>query len=271
MRGHSGQGLWSVGSSSNSIDPLVEPVPNKGGLVGAVSLTEVDREEPIPFDPVMSVQLGIGSFDDLDVWAGGKPNGLDLGPEKMLKSVEKGGPKMGLGFSGLRLESMEGLSYDGVDAEDLNIPIIDDSSGDRVSFPNISDEDAVEKRYEDQATNNGENYSSPPSYFYRDLIPSNSFGMEGSSGLDFIKDYRPLKMVTAGGRWGLIVSLGVGRIQEEEASPQSVDGMCISVSEDSALHRFSEYLGFSTIGYEDEILDLLRKIQSDQFKDRGKG
>ena len=96
--------------------------------MGVVSPTEVDREEHIPFDPLMSIQLGTPSFDDLDALADGKPNGLDLGPEKMLKSVEKGGPKMGLSFSGLRLESMEGLSYDGVDAEDLNIPIIDGSS-----------------------------------------------------------------------------------------------------------------------------------------------
>ena len=113
MRGHSRQGLWSVGSSNNSIDPLEEPVPNKGGLVGVVSPAEVDREEPIPFDPLLLIQLGTASFDDLDAWADGKPNDLDLGPEKMLKSVEKDGPKMGLGFSGLRLESMEGLSYMG--------------------------------------------------------------------------------------------------------------------------------------------------------------
>ena len=34
-------------------------------------------------------------------------------------------------------------------------------------------------------------------------------------------------MVTVDGReWGLIASPGVGRIQEEGASPRSVDGMC---------------------------------------------
>ena len=69
---------------------------------------------------------------------------------------------------------------------------------------NVSDEAAMEKRYEDQATDNGENYSSPPSYFYRGLIPGNSFGMGGSFGLEFIKDQRPLKMVTADGRVGLV-------------------------------------------------------------------
>ena len=112
---------------------------------------------------------------------------------------------MGLGFSGLRPESMEGLSYDGVDAEDLNIPIIDDLSGDRASFLNVSDEVAMEKMFKDQATDNGENYayvtspSSPPSYFYRDLIPSSSSGMGGFSGFEFIEE-SPLKMVIADGR-----------------------------------------------------------------------
>ena len=41
--------------------------------------------------------------------------------------------------------------------------------------------------------------------------------------------------------------------------------------EDCALVRFNEFLDFSTVGYEDEILDLLRKIHSDQLKDKGKG
>ena len=56
-----------------------------------------------------------------------------------------------------------------------------------------------------------------------------------------------------------------------EAYPRFVDGIGIYSWVDSALVKFSEYLGFSTIGYENEILDLLRKIQSDQLKDRGKG
>ena len=47
--------------------------------------------------------------------------------------------------------------------------------------------------------------------------------------------------------------------------------MGISSWEDSTLVIFSEYLGFSTIGYEDKILDLLCKIQRDQLKNRGKG
>ena len=68
MRGHSRQGLGSVGSSSKSVDLLEERVPDKGGLVGAVSPTKVDREEPIPLGPPMSAHLGTPSyFDGLDV------------------------------------------------------------------------------------------------------------------------------------------------------------------------------------------------------------
>ena len=204
MRGHSGKGLGSVGSSNKPIDMLEEPVSNMGGIVG------VDREEHIPYGPPMLAHLGTPSFDGLDVWVVGKPKGLDPGPGKMLKSGEKDGPKMGLGCSGLRPESMEALSYDGVDAKDLNIPIIDDSLRDRALIPNVSDVDVMEKRYEDQATDNGEkSLTSPPSYFCCDLILGNSSGIGGSYGFEFIKNQRPLQMVTVDGReWGLIVSPG---------------------------------------------------------------
>ena len=68
----------------------------------------------------------------------------------------------------------------------------------------------------------------------------------------------------------MIASPRVGRIQEEGASPRSINSMGFSSWEDSALVRFSKFLGFSTTGYEDEILDMLRKIHSDQPKDKGK-
>ena len=47
--------------------------------------------------------------------------------------------------------------------------------------------------------------------------------------------------------------------------------MSFSNWKDIALVRFNEFLGFLTAGYKDEILDLLRKIHSDQLKDKGKG
>ena len=93
------------------------------------------------------------------------------------------------------------------------------------------DVDAMEKRYEDQATDIGEKSpTSPPFYFCCDLILGNSCGMEGSYGFEFIKDQRPFQMVTVDGReWGLIVSPGGGRIQEEEASPWFVEAWVFPV------------------------------------------
>ena len=59
-----------------------------------------------------------------------------------------GGPEtgLGLGFSGLRLESMADLSCDEVDAEDFNPPLLVASSGAWALTPNVPDEDAMERR-----------------------------------------------------------------------------------------------------------------------------
>ena len=73
-------------------------------------------------------------------------------------------------------------------------------------------------------------------------MEKSSSRMGGSSGFEFVEEQWPLKMVTVEG------SPTVGRIQEEEGSPRFVDGTRFFIWEDSALIRFSEYLGFSTIG-----------------------
>ena len=41
--------------------------------------------------------------------------------------------------------------------------------------------------------------------------------------------------------------------------------------EDSCLGKFSEFLGISTVGYENEILVLVRKMVSHQRRDKRKG
>ena len=157
------------------------------------------------------------------------PNGLGPRPEKLFMPVETGGPKMDLGFSGLRLESMAGLSYDGVDAEDLNPPLFVASSGGRASAPNVPVEDAIERsyvgvvnlepnsfgkgdglfstitRYEAQVISNGENHASVTSpssspFFGRALLLGSSSGLGVSSASEFDDDKRPLRMVTANKR-----------------------------------------------------------------------
>ena len=61
--------------------------------------------------------------------------------------------------------------------------------------------------------------------------------------------------------WSLIGSSRAGGDKEEEVSPWMVDGMVSTSWEDNALARFSEFLRFSTMGYEDEIFYLLRCIR----------
>ena len=129
------------------------------------------------------------------------PNGLGPRPEKLFMPVETGGPKMDMGFNGLRLESMAGLSYDGVDAEDLNPPLFVASSRGRASAPNVPVEDAMERsyvgvvnlepnsfgkgdglfstvtRYEAQVISNGENHASVTSpLFFSFFWSSSSLG-----------------------------------------------------------------------------------------------
>ena len=132
--------------------------------------------------------------------------------------METGGPEMRLGFSGLRLESMVDLSYDRVDAEDLNPPLLIASSGVRASAPNVLVEDAMERsyvgavdpepnafgkgdglfstitRYEAQVISNGENHTSvtspsfSPSFYGQALLPGSSFGLGVSSASEFAED-----------------------------------------------------------------------------------
>ena len=150
-RGYLGHRLGSNGSSSKSPEPLEEPYLNKGGLVGVGPPVEADRNGPLPFSPPMLPHFGTPSFDGPIIWADGKPNSLGPRPEKLLKPVETGGPEtgLGLGFSGLRPESLADLSCDQVDVEDFNPPLLAASSGARASTPNAPDEDAMERRYVD--------------------------------------------------------------------------------------------------------------------------
>ena len=49
------------------------------------------------------------------------------------------------------------------------------------------------------------------------------------------------------------------RQQKEKVQPQFSKGLMYENWEDSCLAKFSEFLGFSTMGFEKEILGLLRK------------
>ena len=118
------------------------------------------------------------------------------------------------------------------------------------------------------------NYKNSPSsmisVFGRPLLMGDSSGQEGSLKLKKIVELEPLRMVTTDGReWGSESSdalevfkeapNGEGQQGEESASVESKD-LGYEKWEDSCLIKFSEFLGFSTVGFESEILGLLSKI-----------
>ena len=94
-------------------------------------------------------------------------------------------------------------------------------------------------------------------------------------------DLEPLRPVAAdGSEWGL-ESLGALVVLEEASvgAKQQVEE-AISVAsevsgyekwEDSCLVKFSEFLGFPNVGFESEIMDLLRKMVSKQHQVENKG
>ena len=112
-------------------------------------------------------------------------------------------------------------------------------------------------------------------------VESASSGQEGSLKLKKIDELEPLRMVTADGReWGLESSDalevikegpgGEGQQGEESASVETED-LGYEKWEYSCLIKFSEFLGFSTVGFESEILDLLSKIVARQHQVENKG
>ena len=123
--------------------------------------------------------------------------------------------------------------------------------------------------------------SSKISIFGRPLLTGGSSDQEDPLKLKEIDDSVPLRMVAVDGReWGMESSdaleafeegpRGEGQREEESASGES-EGSGYENWEDSCLIKFSEFLGFSTVGFESEILDLLRKIVARQHQGENKG
>ena len=65
-------------------------------------------------------------------------------------------------------------------------------------------------------------------------------------------------------------SVGLGPLREE---PSNVRLECMGYNnwEYSCLIKFSEFLGVTTAGFEEEILELMRKMESQQQGDKRKG
>ena len=109
----------------------------------------------------------------------------------------------------------------------------------------------------------------------------------GSSGLgdlfeqESLGDMEPLRVVSSDGReWGKGIANALMEDVQELVGPGSSKGEAATVCaestgynnwEDSYLFKFSEYLGVTTVGFEEEILKLMRKLEVQQVEDKRKG
>ena len=124
---------------------------------------------------------------------------------------------------------------------------------------------------------------SPPisSVFGRPLLSRDSSGLGDFHEYEALGEMEPLRVVLVDGReWGKGIAVaplegvqavgGLGSLREE---PSKVCPDCMGYNswEDSCLIKFSEYLGVTTAGFEEEILELLRKMEVQQQGDKRKG
>ena len=119
------------------------------------------------------------------------------------------------------------------------------------------------------------------SVFGRPLLPGGSSGVGESHELEDLGETEPLRVVMAdGSEWGKVLTVvsmegglsaeGPGPLSEEPTVEKSVFKGYNSW-EDSCLIKFSEFLGVKTVGFEEEILELLRKMEFRQHGIERKG
>ena len=119
------------------------------------------------------------------------------------------------------------------------------------------------------------------SIFGRPLLSGGSSGSGDLFEQESLGDMQPLRVVSSDGReWGKgIVNALMEDVQELEG-PGPSKGEAATVStvktgynkwEDSCLFKFSEYLGVTTVGFEEEILKLMRKLEMQEVEDKRKG
>ena len=122
---------------------------------------------------------------------------------------------------------------------------------------------------------------SPSSVFDRPLLSAESSGAGDFCGHDALGDMEPLRVVSDDGReWGKGIVYD-SRIEGKDpgghgflkGKSDSGQPQCMGYNnwEDSCLFKFSEYLGVTTAGFEEEILKLMRKIEMQQAGDKRKG
>ena len=91
-----------------------------------------------------------------------------------------------------------------------------------------------------------------------------------------VGDLEPLRVVSVDGReWGKgtesVLTVGDQETGKEEPEKKHPECMGYKNWEDSCLFKFSEFLGVTTLGFEEEILNLMRKLEAQHEGDKRKG
>ena len=119
------------------------------------------------------------------------------------------------------------------------------------------------------------------SVFGRPLLSGGSSGLGESHEFEDLGETEPLRVVFADGReWGNglaegpmegeQIEVGLGSLSEEPPVV-NLEFKGYNAWEDSCLIKFSEFLGVTTAGFEEEIVELLRKMDARQHGDKRKG
>ena len=119
------------------------------------------------------------------------------------------------------------------------------------------------------------------SVFGRPLLSGGSSCLGDFCEHESLGDMEPLRVVSGDGReWGKGIANALMEDVQDSVGPGALKGESANVRpectgynnwEDSCLFKFSEYLGVTTAGFEEEILKLIRKMEAQQVEDKRKG
>ena len=114
------------------------------------------------------------------------------------------------------------------------------------------------------------------SVFGRPLLSGGSSGLGEFIENETLGDMEPLRVVSVDAReWGKGIDNAlmedVQDSVEEEPAKNRPECMGYNNWEDSCLSKFSEFLRVTTVGFEAEILKMMRKLEAQQEGDKRKG
>ena len=113
------------------------------------------------------------------------------------------------------------------------------------------------------------------SVFGRPLLTGGSSGLGEFLENEILGDMEPLRVVSVdGSEWGTGIDSALiedgQESMKEKAAKNRPECMGYDNWEDSCLFKFSEFLGVKTMGFEEEILKLMRKLEVQQGGDKRK-